>query len=273
MEIIWKPIKGYEDRYEVSNTGEVRCLKSRVHTYTTPKMMSPEVFSKSKTQYKRVQLSHPRGRFLIHRLVAEAFIPKPLGCNVVNHLDNNGLNNHVSNLEWGTQSSNLKHAQNQGRLTEAQSKGGINRGLLASIEATEKAQKLVGTFIHDWKVLSYIGKTDGKDMLLCECKCGKQNEFYSAILIAKKVRMCKQCAKTEIAYNRYLELKDLSKDTTINNWVFTGNCTAFTGITRDTKYEAYCSICNHITSIPQQSLIGVKPIKNCPVCKDRKAKI
>lgn len=48
--------------------------------------------------------------YLVHRLVAEVFIPNPHGYKVVNHLDGVKSNNHVSNLEWTTQSGNLSHA-------------------------------------------------------------------------------------------------------------------------------------------------------------------
>lgn len=47
---------------------------------------------------------------LIHRLVAERWIPNPDGKRTVNHKDGDKLNNHVSNLEWLTDSENNKHA-------------------------------------------------------------------------------------------------------------------------------------------------------------------
>ena len=42
----------------------------------------------------------------IHRLVAKAFIPNPLNLEMVNHKDENPLNNSVHNLEWCTRSYN-----------------------------------------------------------------------------------------------------------------------------------------------------------------------
>ncbi len=56
----------------------------------------------------------------IHRLVAETFIPNPIGKPVVNHIDGNKQNNEVTNLEWVTYSENAQHAIATGLLVPAQ---------------------------------------------------------------------------------------------------------------------------------------------------------
>jgi hypothetical protein len=56
-----------------------------------------------------------RIRIPIHRLVASAFIDRPVGCDIVNHLDNIRHHNYDYNLEWTTQKDNIQYCIHQGR--------------------------------------------------------------------------------------------------------------------------------------------------------------
>lgn len=58
--------------------------------------------------------------FLVHRLVANAFLDKLIGSNMtVNHKDGNRLNNNVDNLEWLSRADNIRHAFNNGLVSSS----------------------------------------------------------------------------------------------------------------------------------------------------------
>lgn len=112
----WKEVVGYEGIYEVSDTGEVRTAKGKkTHSVLHGERVWKQRILKqkvSKDNACRVCLYKDKREktWLVHRLVAKAFIPKPSGKDFINHIDGNRLNNNVSNLEWCDYLENNNHA-------------------------------------------------------------------------------------------------------------------------------------------------------------------
>ena len=76
----------------------------------------------SKDGHLRVTLSNAneKKRFFVHRLVAEAFIPNPNNLPIINHKDENPLNNKVENLEWCTISYNNNYNERNKKIGDAE---------------------------------------------------------------------------------------------------------------------------------------------------------
>lgn len=106
---VWAKIPGFE-QYEISNKGSIK--KTIIRTIT----------NKRGGDYPKVELygSKSNGnepekkKFLLHRLIAMAFIENPNNLPYVNHKDGDRSNFSIDNLEWCTASENSKHAYDTG---------------------------------------------------------------------------------------------------------------------------------------------------------------
>lgn len=158
---IWKPVFGYEGLYLVSSLGQVRSLDMRVKTkggvMVTRKgrILKPIV---NIDGYLTVTLckNGSKRTWRIHRLVAIAFIPNPLGLPVINHKNEDKADNRVENLEWCTVAYNqtYRNRQKKCRDTRIRNKTGFKAveqydldGRLCGIyESTAAASRSTGCY-------------------------------------------------------------------------------------------------------------------------------
>jgi hypothetical protein len=101
---IWRDVTGYEGIYQVSNYGKVKSLYKKQANIVTPHI--------DKKGYHIIRLwrGGNQDTRLLHRLVAQAFVPNHANKPHINHKDGNKSNNYWSNLEWCTPSENNKHS-------------------------------------------------------------------------------------------------------------------------------------------------------------------
>lgn len=122
MQEIWKDIEGFDGFYQVSNLGNIKSfVKSNKHFGQESHLLKPTL---NNSGYGTVTLyyGNKRSRFLVHKLVASAFIENPNNYPCVNHKDENKTNNCVDNLEWCTYSYNNAYGTARIRSIASKSK-------------------------------------------------------------------------------------------------------------------------------------------------------
>ena len=157
MEEIWKDIKGFEGKYQISNIGRIKRLSNFIVRNNGRKQSWKEKIlnpTKDSSGYytirscKKNNIKEGKSITLrIHRLVAEAFIPNPNNYNYINHIDCNKENNVWTNLEWCTNEYNVKQAWATGLCDNQKKK--INQydlqgNFIRSYESAREAERLGG---------------------------------------------------------------------------------------------------------------------------------
>lgn len=169
MEEAWKDIEGHEGIYVVSSFGSVRsCPRNILRRNGYPQTVRGRRLKQdlNKSGYKVVMLGIGTARtsYLVHRLVAKAFVPNPYNKPTVNHIDGNKLNNHYRNFEWATRQEQTTHAVNLGLMNNRGENSGkttltwLQVGIIRECVETGYLQKNVAKYfnIHHTTVQAII---------------------------------------------------------------------------------------------------------------------
>ena len=127
---VFKDFPGFEDYYEISNWGAVRSKDRWVNNhFYKGQILKPEI---TKNKYVRVRVR--RKHFLLHRAMALAFLPNPLGLPQINHKTQNPLDNFIyinpdgsidyekTTIEWCDVRYNNLYADGNEKRTKAKYK-------------------------------------------------------------------------------------------------------------------------------------------------------
>jgi len=208
---IWKPVLGFEDYYEVSNKGRVKSLSRKVKSVSHGKVIYRNTgtgilkggfYGGHKSRYLGVVLCAKglQQQYMIHRLVAEAFIPNPDNLPEVNHKDENKMNNCVDNLEWCTTRYNLNYGTRNERIGKSNSlslkgKQSPMKGKHHSQESKDKMRK------------AKLGKYKGEN-----------NPMYGKKLSAERRKQMSDVAKQNLTPERLMLLKENAKKGAKARW-------------------------------------------------------
>lgn len=126
MKEIWRNIKGGDGQYKISNLGRVKSLEQKLTIYNPHKdvtytMVKPERILKLYVNHNgyyvtNLTLNGKHKPYLLHRIMAKAFIPNRENKPCINHKDGIKTNNELCNLEWCTRAENNAHAWKTGLM-------------------------------------------------------------------------------------------------------------------------------------------------------------
>lgn len=177
----WKPIAGWEGLYEVSDLGRVRSL-SRIVTKSNGRTMTVNgrilKLQKHNGGYVCCTLSRDAclQNYLVHFLVAAAFIGTRPERYEVNHKDGNKKNNRANNLEYATGLENVRHAMRLG-LSAIEERHG---GAIITAEQAQFVHRRLAEFSGYGACTAIARELGVKPCIIYEIKYGVTWKRYAA---------------------------------------------------------------------------------------------
>lgn len=190
----WEELDLAEYYYTTKKGTECLCYVSRCGRVFTPEKEVEFVrYGKvhiRKYPAKELKYNFIRGEYktcaagVVHRLVAQCFVPNPNNLPTVNHIDGNKHNNHADNLEWMTQRQNVRHYYNSDRAINVRK---------YAVELFYNGNS-VGVFPSQLEAARYIGVKKNTFHYLITGKYNKSAGGYTANRITKKEYYAKKKA-------------------------------------------------------------------------------
>lgn len=217
----WKNIARYEGHYQISNLGNVRSLDRVVkrHGMTAKKLKSKTIkVQKYNNGYCKVCLCKdgiPK-EYLLHRLVAKAFLSNTESKSDVNHINEDKSDNRASNLEWATHRENAVHGTQLQRGVKNRDQSGSKNGMYGRTGSANPHSKriiqldLQGNFIREYECIKEAAVATGSNpSAISGAAKGRlrqtngymwqyKNESYEKVQLGYRVRYSKRLDDTHI---------------------------------------------------------------------------
>lgn len=158
----WRSVIGFEGRYEVSNLGRIRSLVKYARWQQVPRLMKTRLNCHG---YLMVTLKYGDGRFkseVVHRLVARAFVDGYDKELVVNHKDENKVNNRAENLEWISYRENTMYGS---AISKMEAK--VLASMAQEVERVDENGKVIACY----KSLSAASRSTGMSIESIKARC------------------------------------------------------------------------------------------------------
>lgn len=176
MEEIWKEIKGYPN-YQVSNMGRIKRLSTGYYR-RTEKILKPQLQNNG---YLHIQLSQKNKTkcILVHRLIAQVFIPNPNNLPQVNHINEDKTDNRVENLEWCDRKYNINYGNGISKRVKTNKENGTYKKI-GEINSKIRSKSILqfskdNSFIRKWDSATQVERELGYDRKqVCSCLKNRQ---------------------------------------------------------------------------------------------------
>ena len=176
MEEIWKEIEGYPN-YQVSNMGRIKRLSTGYYRQTE-KILKPQ---SQNNGYLHIKLSQKDKTkcILVHRLVAQVFIPNPNNLSQVNHINEDKTDNRVENLEWCDRKYNINYGNGISKRVKTNKENGTYKKI-GEINYKNFSKSILqfskdNSFIRRWDCIMDVQRELGYDnKQICSCLKNRQ---------------------------------------------------------------------------------------------------